>query len=133
MVSGGLRSVIEVARYRGRFGQLQWAFHRLSGLGVVLFLSLHVIDTATVYFAPAAYGFFLALYKNPIFGLLEIALAAAVIYHAMNGLRVVIMDFWPALWTRQPQARFLVWIAFVVLWVPTAVVMFRNIVLHVLK
>jgi len=133
MVSEGLRSVIEVARYRGRFGQLQWALHRLSGLGVVLFLSLHVIDTATVYFAPSAYTFFVSLYKNPFFGLLEIGLAAAVIYHAMNGLRLVIMDFWPALWEKQPQARFLVWISFAVLWVPTAAVMFRNIVLHVIK
>ncbi len=133
MVSEGLRSVIEVARYRGRFGQLEWAFHRISGLGVVLFLLLHIVDTATVYFAPSAYIFFVTLYKNPFFGLAEIALAAAVIYHAMNGLRVVIMDFWPHLWEKQPQARWLVWIAFVVLWVPTASIMFRNIVVHTLR
>src|SRR5512141_35434 len=131
MVSDGLRSVVEVARYRGRFGQLEWAFHRISGLGVVLFLLLHIVDTSTVYFAPSAYTFFVTLYKNPFFGLGEIALAAAVIYHAMNGLRVTIMDFVPRLWARQRQARLLVWLAFVVLWVPTAVVMFRNIVLHV--
>jgi succinate dehydrogenase / fumarate reductase, cytochrome b subunit len=133
MVSEGLRSVVEVARYRGRFGQLQWALHRLSGLGVVLFLCLHVVDTATVYFAPSAYIFFVTLYKNPLFGLAEIGLAAAVIYHAMNGLRVTIMDFWPHLWARQAQARWLVWGAFVVLWVPTATIMFRNIVLHLIK
>ncbi len=133
MVSDGLRSVAEVARYRGRFGQLEWAFHRLSGLGVVLFLMLHVVDTATVYFAPSAYVFFVTLYKNPFFGLGEILLAAAVIYHAMNGLRVVIMDFWPQLWVKQPQARWLVWLAFVVLWVPTATIMFRNIVVHVIR
>jgi succinate dehydrogenase / fumarate reductase cytochrome b subunit len=133
MVSEGVRSVVEVARYRGRFGQLLWAFHRLSGLGVVFFLSLHVIDTATVYFAPSAYTFFTDLYKNPVFGLLEIALAAAVIYHAMNGTRIAIMDLWPSLWQKQPQAQYLVWGAFVVLWVPTAAIMFRNIVLHVIR
>ena len=133
MVSTGLRSILELPRYRGRFGQLDWIAHRLAGLGVVLFLGLHVIDTATVYFAPAAYGFFLAIYKNPIFGMLEIALAAAVIYHAFNGLRVTIMDLWPSLYTRQPQLRLVVWGAFVIVWVPTAAVMFRNIVLHVLK
>jgi succinate dehydrogenase / fumarate reductase, cytochrome b subunit len=130
MVSDGLRRVTEVARYRGRFGQLEWAFHRISGLGVVLFLLLHILDTATVYFAPQAYTFFVALYKNPFFGLAEILLAAAVIYHAMNGLRVTIMDFWPRLWDRQPQARWLVWIAFVTLWVPTAGIMFAHIIEH---
>jgi succinate dehydrogenase / fumarate reductase cytochrome b subunit len=132
MVSEGLRSVVEVARYRGRFGQLEWVFHRLSGLGVVLFLCLHILDTSTVYFAPSAYTFFIALYKNPVFGMAEILLAAAVIYHAMNGLRIVIMDFFPQLWSKQPQARWLVWLAFVILWVPTAAIMFRNIVVHLL-
>ena len=130
MVSNGLRSVVEVARYRGRFGQLEWAFHRISGLGVLLFLLLHILDTATVFFAPSAYVFFVALYKNPFFGLGEIALAAAVIYHAMNGLRVTIMDLWPQLWDKQPQARWVVWIAFAILFVPTAGIMFARIIAH---
>jgi succinate dehydrogenase / fumarate reductase cytochrome b subunit len=130
MVSNGVRSVVEVARYRGRFGQLAWALHRLSGLGVVLFLLLHVVDTATVYFAPQAYVFFVTLYKNPFFGLGEIVLAAAVIYHAMNGVRVTIMDFWPRLYDRQPQAVWFVWIAFAILWVPTAGIMLDHIIIH---
>jgi succinate dehydrogenase / fumarate reductase, cytochrome b subunit len=130
MISHGLRSVVEITRYRGRFGQYEWLFHRISGLGVVLFLLLHIVDTSTVYFAPSAYIFFVALYKNPVFGLLEIALAAAVIYHAINGLRVIIMDFWPHLWEKQPEARLVSWAGFVVLWVPTAVVMFAHIVEH---
>jgi succinate dehydrogenase / fumarate reductase, cytochrome b subunit len=133
MISQGLRSVVEVTRYRGRFGQLEWALHRLSGLGVLLFLLLHVLDTSTVYFAPAAYGFFVTLYKNPLFGLGEIALGAAVIYHALNGLRVTIMDFWPRLWDKQPQARIIVWGAFAILFVPTAAVMFAHIIQHMVK
>jgi succinate dehydrogenase / fumarate reductase, cytochrome b subunit len=132
MVSHGLRSVVEVARYRGRFGQLDWMAHRLSGLGVLLFLLVHIVDTATVYFAPAAYDFFLTIYKNPIVGLTEIALAGAVIYHAFNGLRVVIMDFWPRLWEKQPQARRLVWLAFLIVFIPTAAIMFVRIVQHAL-
>ena len=132
MVSHGVSSVVEVARYRGRFGQLDWVAHRISGLGVLLFLLLHILDTATVYFAPSAYAFFLVIYKNPFFGLGEIALAAAVIYHALNGLRITIMDFWPHLWDRLPQARLLVWAAFVVVFVPTGLVMFVRIVQHII-
>jgi succinate dehydrogenase / fumarate reductase, cytochrome b subunit len=132
VVSHGLRSVVELVRYRGRLGQLEWAFHRISGLAVVLFLLVHIADTSTVHFAPSAYAFFVALYKNPFFGLGEIALAAAVIYHAMNGLRVIIMDFWPHLYARQALARWIVWAAFVILWVPTAGVMLVRIAEHAL-
>ncbi len=130
MISQGLRSVVEVARYRGRFGELDWVLHRLSGLGVLAFLLLHIIDTSTVYFAPSAYTFFVTLYKNPFFGIAEIILGAAVIYHALNGLRVVIMDFWPGLWDKQPLARRWVWAGFVILWVPTAAIMGTHIVQH---
>jgi len=130
MVSHGLRSIPWIARYRARFGQWDWVAHRLAGLGVVLFLVLHVLDTSTAVFAPQAYEFFLRIYKNPIFGMAEIALAGAVIYHAMNGLRVTIMDFWPHLYDKQPQARLLVWLATIVLFVPTAVIMFVRIVQH---
>jgi succinate dehydrogenase / fumarate reductase cytochrome b subunit len=128
----GLNSTVEIARYRGRFGQLEWALHRISGVGVALFLLLHIIDTATVYFAPQAYGFFLALYKNPIFGLAEVALAAALVYHAVNGLRVTIMDFWPRLWERQPVARWFVWAAFLIIFVPIGTIQLINIVRHMI-
>ena len=46
----GLGSVVEVARYRGRFGQLDWVLRRIAGLGVILFLVIHVLDTGSVYF-----------------------------------------------------------------------------------
>ncbi len=126
----GLRSLAEVARYRGRFGQLDWVLRRLAGLGVVLFLLLHIIDTATVYFAPAAYGFFVALYKNPIFGLAEVALAGAVVYHAMSGLVLIILDFWPALWQWRPRATMIVWALFLLLFVPIGGVMLFRIAEH---
>lgn len=130
MAGNGVRSVVEVARYRGRFGQLDWALRRIAGLGVVLFLCLHILDTATVYFAPAAYGFFVALYKNPIFGLAEIALAGAVVYHAMSGLAIIVLDLWPSLWRRRPQASLLVWVLFLIVFVPMGSVMFYRIVEH---
>ena len=129
----GLSSTPEVARYRGRFGQLDWVLHRVTGLGVVLFLLIHVLDTSTVYFWPAAYDFFLTIYKNPIFGLGEVALGGALVFHAVNGVRVTVMDFWPRLWEKQPQARWLVWIGFALLFIPTAGVMFSRIIAHNLR
>ena len=130
MAGSGLASVIEVARYRGRFGQLDWVLRRLAGLGVILFLLIHVIDTATVYFAPPAYAWFVNLYRSPIFGLGEIALLGAVLYHAMSGLCIIILDLFPALWRYRPQARLVVWGLFVVGFLPIGATMFVHLIQH---
>ncbi len=131
MVEKGLKpTVVNVRRYRGGTGQWAWVFHRLSGLGVLLFLLLHILDTSTVHFAPGAYNFFVRLYKNPIFGVMEIGLGAALIYHALNGMKLVILDFWPGLWTRHEDAQRVVWVLFAVIFVPMAGVMLMRIVNH---
>ncbi|HEX9117004.1 MAG TPA: succinate dehydrogenase, cytochrome b556 subunit [Anaerolineae bacterium] len=130
MTGNGLLSVVEVARYRGRFGQLDWVFRRIAGLAVVLFLLLHIVDTATVYFAPAVYSWFVALYKTPLFGLAEIGLAAAVVYHAMSGLAIIILDLFPALWQYRPQVRNIVWVLFLIGFLPIGGVMSMHWVEH---
>ena len=132
MAGTGLRSVVDVARYRGRYGQLDWILRRIAGLGVVLFLLVHIIDTATVYFAPPVYAWFVAIYKSPVFGLAEVGLAVCVVYHAMSGLVLIILDLWPSLWQWRPQARVLVWLLFLILFIPIGGVMLTRIVEHTL-
>ena len=36
----------------------------------------------------------MSTYKNPIVGLGEVGLVAAVIFHALNGIRIILVDFW---------------------------------------
>ncbi len=52
---------------------------------------------------PNAYNRVVRVYQNPFVGLLELGLVAAVIYHGLNGLRIMIIDFWPKAtdWNRQ--------------------------------
>ncbi len=61
-------------KYQGRLGQWAWIFHRLSGLGVLLFLTMHIIDTSWVYFARSMYAETLKLYKSIPFGIGELLL-----------------------------------------------------------
>ncbi len=88
--------------YRGR-AQWSWIAHRVTGVGIILFLFAHVVDTALVGWGPEAYNKVVAVYHNPFIRLLELALVAFVIYHALNGVRIMIFDFWPkaADWERQ--------------------------------
>ena len=81
--------------YRGREGQWSWIAHRVSGVGIILFLFAHVVDTAVVGWGPEAYNKVVAVYHNNFIRLLELALVAMVLYHALNGLRIMVIDFWP--------------------------------------
>ncbi|HET6770080.1 MAG TPA: succinate dehydrogenase, cytochrome b556 subunit [Actinomycetota bacterium] len=82
--------------YKGSLtGQLSWIAHRVTGVGVLLFLFAHIVDTALVGWGPEAYNKVVGVYHHPIIQILEIGLVGAVIYHALNGIRIMIMDFWP--------------------------------------
>src|SRR6478735_6478318 len=86
--------------YRGREGMWSWVAHRISGVLIFFFLFAHVLDTALVRVSPEAYNTVIGTYKNPIVGLGELGLVAAVLFHAFNGIRVILVDFWAviAIW-----------------------------------
>ena len=79
---------------RSQTGAWAWLLHRVTGVGVLLFLLAHIIDTALIGFGPEAYEHALNLYRLPIFKIGEIALVFAVVFHSVNGVRVILIDFW---------------------------------------
>lgn len=121
-------TVKETLRYRGAIGQWSWVLHRLTGLGVVLFLFLHVIDTSWAVTDPAAYVHAIAAYQSPLFTIGEFGLVFAVVYHALNGLRISVMDFRPDLWRYQQRAAWIVLGATAVILVPVFIGMFSHVV-----
>ncbi len=80
--------------YRGREGMWSWVGHRVTGVVIFLFLLVHVLDTSLVRVSPGAYDAIMATYKNPLMALGETALVAAIVFHAFNGLRLILVDFW---------------------------------------
>jgi succinate dehydrogenase / fumarate reductase cytochrome b subunit len=83
-------------RYRISWSQLAWFGHRLSGIGVLVYLIMHVVETSMVLFGPDVYNAAIGIFRNLPARLLEILLMAALVYHSLNGLRVIVLDFWPA-------------------------------------
>ena len=81
--------------YKGHQGQWTWIAHRVTGVAIILFLFAHVVDTAVVGWGPQAYNRVLSVYQNWGVRLLELGLVAAVLLHAINGVRIMIIDFWP--------------------------------------
>jgi succinate dehydrogenase cytochrome b subunit len=80
--------------YRGDPGMWSWVLHRITGATIFFFLFVHVLDTALVRVSPQAYNEVIETYKTPIVGLMEMGLVVAVLYHALNGIRIILIDFW---------------------------------------
>ena len=99
-------SLRDAAKYRGGMNYLAWALHRLTGLGVFLFLGIHIVETFMIVLGPQAYNDAITTYNTPVFRVMEVALLFAVLYHAINGIRVTIQDLWPTLWRYE---RALIW------------------------
>ncbi|HEY0258874.1 MAG TPA: succinate dehydrogenase, cytochrome b556 subunit [Lacisediminihabitans sp.] len=99
--------------YRGREGMWSWVLHRITGVAIFFFLLVHILDTSLVRISPQAYNAVINTYKTPIMGLGEAALVGAIGFHALNGLRIILIDFW-SVGTR--HQRLIFWIV-VALWV----------------
>jgi succinate dehydrogenase / fumarate reductase cytochrome b subunit len=122
-----------LTRYKGREGQLSFLLHRLSGLGTLLFLAVHILDTSTVYFFPSLYSHAIDLYRSTPFMLGEIVLVFMVIYHGVNGARIAIFDlFIPDRWNIQTQRKSAKWTLAIsiLLWLPAAYLMGRSMLVH---
>lgn len=109
--------------YRGDPGMWSWVVHRITGVLTFFFLFAHVLDTAMVRVSPETYDSTVALYKNPVVNLMEVALVGAVLYHALNGIRIMLIDFW----AKGPKyQRHMLWtllVVWVVVMIPTAIAM----------
>jgi succinate dehydrogenase cytochrome b subunit len=76
--------------YAGRYSieRYLYTLHRVTGLGLVLYLLLHIIETGQRMGGPAQWGALMAFFDAPIFRILEYVVFVGFIFHALNGLRL---------------------------------------------
>lgn len=80
-------------RYRVKPGFAAWLLMRASGVGLTVYLVLHVWVLSRLARGPEAWGRLMATLESPAARLLEAALAAGLIFHAVNGVRLLLVDF----------------------------------------
>lgn len=112
--------------YKGGVGQWTWVAHRITGVGILAFLFGHIVDTFAVGFGPEAYNEAVSLYKQWWFAPFEVALVGAVIFHAFNGVRIILFDFWPVLALKQKTFAYVQFVATAVAFAPAAIIMLAN-------
>ena len=116
--------------YRGREGMWSWVLHRITGVAIYFFLLVHILDTSIVRISPQAYNGVINEYKTPLMGLGELALVIAIGYHALNGLRIILIDFW-SVGARHQRLMFviviLLWVVLIAGFAPAQI---HNIILE---
>ena len=122
-ISGIFRAVT----YRGREGQIAWILHRVTGVGVFLFLALHISNIFLMSFPSHVFNSVLIVYHSVPFKLLSIfGLYVGVLYHALNGIRVMIVDFWPGAGKYQVPLWRMQMVVFFLAFVPSAALMLAR-------
>ena len=97
----------EGLKYKGGGPMWAWILHRLSGLGILLFVGLHVLAS----FLTAQFGSDAGITINIIYEswAFQIIVYFSILFHAVNGLRVILLDFWPALLEYEREAIWAEW------------------------
>lgn len=94
--------------YKGKSGQWAFVSHRVTGFLVFMFLLLHIVDVSLVNIDADLYNTVHELYGNILLRLFECGLLLALLYHSMNGLRIVLVDFFPGVIRREKMLTGLV-------------------------
>ena len=119
-----VRSLLQgrVPIYNGDVGQYAWALHRATGIGTVFFLLVHVLSIMLIGFGPEVYDHSVNFYALPYLVPMEVALVGAVVYHSLNGLRIMAIDFWAPGVRRQRQLWVAAVVATVLVTAPAAII-----------
>lgn len=129
-MSAFVTTITEGLRYKGKQGHWAWIFHRVSGLGIMFFLVLHVFGMSLASFNPAAHEQMLELYKQPIFAIGELGLAACLVYHAINGARIALLELKPEWWANPAKAMRWSIILTMIFLTPTLLIMAGRSIQH---
>ena len=106
----GLKRNVSLAtalRYKGGGPMLTFILHRIGGVGMALFVTVHILAS----FLGGKGGVFVnTIYENWIF---QIFIFFCALFHAINGLRITIVDLFPKLLAHQREAIWVEWAVFI--------------------
>jgi succinate dehydrogenase / fumarate reductase cytochrome b subunit len=111
-------------RYKGGGPMLSWALHRISGLGMVFFIGTHIVASHFTLDAGSDWAIAInVIYESVYFQLL---IYFCVLFHGLNGLRIIILDLWPKMLEYQKEVTWLQWLIFIPTYGLTIFLMIRQ-------
>ena len=73
---------------RRKLGSIAFALNRLTGLGLALYLFIHLVILTTLLQGEEAWNDFVSLAKSPLFLAFDVVLIFGLLFHGLNGIRV---------------------------------------------
>ncbi len=122
-------TLFQALTYRGGQPMLAWALHRIAGIGIVLFVGMHVFAGFTLY-AVTGQTATANVIANALTSFYEskpaqIFVLFSVLFHGFNGLRIVVLDMWPGLHRFHREAMWVQWAVFApVFLIPASLIAF---------
>lgn len=116
----------QVPIYAGDTGQYAWVLHRATGIGILGFLLIHIIDIMLIGLGRDVYNHTVSFYGHWFIIPMEILLVGAVIYHTLNGLRIIAINFSVNGPSKEKQYFWWVLIGSIVLTLPSALIILIN-------
>jgi len=96
-------------------GSWAWILHRLAGLGLIFYLTLHIWVINSLTLGEEKFNQVMRFLNSPVFKILEVGLWGIILFHAFNGVRIVIVDYYKGSLAHKKLFWVLIAIAFV-LW-----------------
>jgi succinate dehydrogenase / fumarate reductase cytochrome b subunit len=113
-------SLAKALRYKGQGPMLTYVLHRIGGLSMAIFVTIHILST----FVGTKVGVYTnSIYENWIF---QIFLFFFVLFHVINGLRITLLDLFPSLIEHQREAIWVEWAVFLPVYGMAAFVILRT-------
>jgi succinate dehydrogenase cytochrome b556 subunit len=112
--------------YAGDTGQYAWVLHRATGVGIVGFLLVHILDIMLIGFGSELYDHAVSFYANPFIIPMEVALVGAVLYHAFNGVRIILIDFWSKGTHKERQMFWIALIGAILVTIPSGILILMH-------
>ena len=113
-------SLMTGLRYQGQGPMLTFILHRIGGLGMAIFVAVHILASLLGGDVGAALN---NIYEHWAF---QIFIFFCALFHAINGLRITILDLWPRLIVHQREAIWLEWAVFIPLYAFAVFVIIRT-------
>jgi succinate dehydrogenase / fumarate reductase cytochrome b subunit len=111
-------------RYKGGGPMLSWVLHRISGLGMVLFIGTHIVASHFTLDAGSDWAIAInVIYESVYF---QLFIYLCVVFHGLNGLRIIILDLWPKMLEYQKEVTWLQWLVFIPTYGLTIFLMIRQ-------
>ena len=108
-----LGGVVEDAELNKNVGNFSYWVHRITGIGLSLYLIMHFFVLSSAISGPEQFTKRMQSVQSPFFAVLEILLLAGVFYHMLNGLRITLVDFFG--WTRHHRVFLILAVIFFVI------------------